>query len=68
MMMLCATLSLSACQWRVTEQDGPLFRDVQRAPPPVAPETVDFLVREERGLAVWIAETNKNCSSFGCLK
>ncbi|MEM1079211.1 MAG: hypothetical protein AAGI09_11835 [Pseudomonadota bacterium] len=47
-------------------QTEALFSDIQRAPPPVAPASVDFLIREERPLAAWIAETNKNCETFGC--
>lgn len=64
MTTLCATLSLSFCTPLI--QTEPLFSDIQRAPPRVAPETVDHLIREERPLAAWIAETNRNCETFGC--
>lgn len=67
MMTLCATLSVSACV-TPTEQAGPLFSEIQRVPPPVAAESADRLVRTEREFAVWLAETNSNCISFGCLE
>lgn len=62
MMMACAT----ACAGCVASTNQPLFKDVQRTPPAVDEPVADYLVREARPLAEWIAETRIACNRFGC--
>lgn len=57
-------LFLSGCL-RVADT-GPRFSDIQRAPPPVSPETADYLVRAERPFTEWLVETATNCARLGC--
>lgn len=57
---------LAACPGAVTTDA--LFKDVQRAPPALQPQTAEFLVKEDRAVAVWIAETVRKCEKFGCVQ
>lgn len=42
------------------------FSDVQRAPPPLKPPTSEYLIDNDRDVAVWIGETKLKCAEFGC--
>ena len=45
----------------------PAFRDVARKPPLNRMETVDYLVTNDRPLAVWIEEMAAACDDYGCV-
>ena len=45
----------------------PAFRDVARKPPLNRLETVDYLVANDRPLAVWIEEMAAACDDYGCV-
>lgn len=66
MMMLCAMLSTGGCVKAVDHADA-RFKDVQRKPPLSRAATVDYLIANDRPLAVWIEETAKACDDYGCL-
>tara|TARA_R100000951_G_C2644856_1_gene182208 strand:- start:2418 stop:2630 length:213 start_codon:yes stop_codon:yes gene_type:complete len=47
---------------------GALFSDVQRTPPALKPATADYIIRNDRDVAVWIGETKQKCEKFGCVQ
>lgn len=60
---LCAVLWLTACD--PTMPAGPRFSDVM-TPPPLAPATPAWLVRNDRPLAEWLAYVTELCARHGC--
>lgn len=67
MMMICAIFFATSCGEVRPADKAPRFEDVQREPPKLQhEETVDYLIRHERPLAEWIAETAIACDEYGC--
>ncbi|QLB38238.1 o-spanin [Sulfitobacter phage phiGT1] len=64
--MICAASLLTGCGDRAGS--APAFKDIQRNPPTVKPETADYLLANDRNVGVWIVETAKKCAEFGCVK
>jgi len=65
-LMIAASLLflLMGCETKT----GALFSDVQRTPPDLKPQTAEYLVRNDREVAVWVGETKLKCEKFGCVK
>ncbi len=65
-MMICSIAFLAGCEgpWSTTE---PLFKDVARKPPLTKQATVDYLVRNDRPMGVWVEEMAQACDQYGCL-
>lgn len=62
-MMICVITLISGCN----VQSEAAFKDIQRHPPVIERETVDYLIGNNRPLIEWIAETGKKCDKFGCV-
>lgn len=58
--------SLGACQ--PMGRAEPAFVDVARKPPLTRPETAEYLVRNDRPMAVWIEEMATACDELGCAR
>lgn len=56
--------SLAGC----AQETGALFSDVQRTPPVMKRTTAEYLVRNDRAVAVWIGETKLKCERFSCVQ
>lgn len=63
---IALTMILQAACSAVTV--NPAFKDVQRMPPIPSEEAAIYLVKNERPLAEWIAETRVKCKKYGCVK
>jgi hypothetical protein len=59
------TAFLAGCQGPIPQTE-PLFKDVQREPPLMQAETVEYLVRNDRPMAEWVEETAQACDEYGC--
>lgn len=66
-MTICLTGLTGACTPDPGERLDPLFKDVARNPPLTKQETNEYLVRNDRPLAVWIEEMAEACDEYGCV-
>lgn len=66
LMMSFLTSYLAGCD--MVEVGKPAFVDVARKPPLTRVETVEYLVRNDRPMAVWIEEMAAACDDLGCVE
>lgn len=65
MIPACSIAFLAACD--PTLQTDPLFKDVARTPPLTKAASIEYLVKNDRPLAVWIEEMARACDEYGCI-
>lgn len=64
----CFAFSLAGCFRAPEKADArPAFVDVVRDPPDAKPETADYLIRNDRPVAEYLAELGIACDTYGCL-
>jgi hypothetical protein len=64
MMSCCVVLGAGSCD--PMGRAEPAFKDVARKPPLTRQATVEYLVTNDRPMAVWIEEMAQACDVYAC--